>query len=364
MREPGTQQEIRFCRATDGVMLAWARSGRGPALVKAANWLSHLEYDWQSPVWRPLLERLGRHSTVIRYDERGCGLSDRDVQELGFESWVRDLEAVADAAGLDRFPLLGISQGGPIAIAYAARHPDRVSRLVLYGSYVRGRLHREPGAAEEARALVQMVRVGWGKDEDAYHRLFADLFWPDASPEEMHAFTHLQRISASPETAARIMEGFDRVDVRDEARSLDIPTLVLHVKGDARIPFEEGRRAAAMIPGATFVPLPGVNHVVAPDDPAFEPFLTEIDAFLREEAEPGAAPLPDVEGLTPREREVLDLVARGLDNASIAEALFITPKTARNHVSNIFAKLGVSHRGEAVARGRELGFGLRDRPPG
>lgn len=358
------QQEIRFCRASDDVTLGWARSGRGPALVKAANWLSHLEYDWNSPVWRPLLERLGAHSTVIRYDERGCGLSDRDVQALGFESWVRDLEAVVDAAGLDRFPLLGISQGGPIAIAYAARHPERVSRLILYGTYVRGRLHREPEARAEADALVRMVRVGWGRDQDAYHRLFADLFWPEATPEQMRAFTELQRISASPETAARIMEGFDEVDVREEAASLDLPTLVLHVKGDARIPFAEGRLAASTIPGAELVPLPGRNHVVAPEDPAFEPLIEEIQRFLRADASPDRRPLPDVAGLTPREREVLNLIARGWDNARIAESLFITPKTARNHVSNVFGKLGVSHRGEAVARGRELGFGLDERQPG
>lgn len=352
------QQELRFCCASDGVSLAWARSGRGPALVKAANWLSHLESDWNSPVWRPLLERLGAHSTVVRYDERGCGLSDRDVEDVGLDSWVRDLEAVVDAARLDRFPLLGISQGGPIAIAYAARHPERVSRLILYGTYVRGRLHREPEARAEAEALVRMVHVGWGKDEDAYHRLFADLFWPEASPEQMRAFTQLQRISTSPEMAARIMEGFDRVDVRREASCLDVPTLVLHVKGDARIPFAEGRLAASTIPGATLVPLPGRNHVVVPEDPAFDLLIEEIDRFLRADASPDLRPLPAVADLTPREREILDLLARGYDNARIADTLFITPKTARNHVSNVFGKLGVTHRGEAVARGRELGFGL------
>lgn len=357
------EQRIAFCRADDGVTLAWARSGRGPPLVKAANWLSHLEHDWKSPVWRPLLERLGRHHTVIRYDERGCGLSDREVEDLGFEAWVRDLEAVVDAARLERFPLLGISQGGPIAVAYAVRHPERVSRLVLYGSYLRGRLRRSSSATarEEAETLVRLVRVGWGKDVDAYRRLFASLFWPGASLEEMRAFAELQRVSASPETAARITEAFDGVDVSDLAPRLDVPTLVLHVEGDARIPFDEGRRAAALIPGATFVPLPGVNHVLAPEDPAFEPFVQQVEAFLGVEATKEGTGLPEVADLTPREREVLDLLARGLDNGSMAEALFLSPKTVRNHVSRIFAKLGVGHRGEAVVRGRELGFG---RDPG
>jgi pimeloyl-ACP methyl ester carboxylesterase/DNA-binding CsgD family transcriptional regulator len=349
------QQQIRFCRTADGVTLAWAESGQGGPLVKAANWLSHLEYDWKSPVWRPLLERLGRRHRVVRYDERGCGLSDRDIEDLSFEAWVRDLEAVVDAAGLERFPLLGISQGGPIALAYAVRHPERVSHLILYGSYVRGRMHRARAARDEAEALLRLVRVGWGKDTDAYHRLFAGLFWPEATPDEMRAFAELQRVSASAGTAARIMEGFDEVDVRGLAPEVEVPTLVLHVEGDTRIPFEEGRLTASLIPGARLVSLPGRNHVLAPQDPAFEPFLAEVERFLgREEAtHPAAAQA----GLTPREREVLDLVARGLDNAGVAEALSIRPKTVRNHVSNIFAKLSVGHRGEAVVRGRELGFG-------
>lgn len=367
-------QDILFCRTPSGVTLAWARSGSGPPLVKAANWLSHLEHDWASPVWRPLLERLGRHHTVVRYDERGCGLSDRNVDDLSFDAWVEDLEAVVDAAKLERFPLLGVSQGGPIAIAYAARHPERVSHLVLYGTYLRGRLRRDPTPAEreEAETLVQLVRVGWGKDSDAYRRVFAALFWPGADLEQMQAFARLQRISATPETAARIVEGFDRVDVTDVAPSVQVPTLVLHAEGDARIPFAEGRRVAATLPNATLVPLPGGNHVLSPEDPAFDLFLERVEAFLGGDGRgsattgaevrrpggtgtsPGALGLDE---LTPREREVLELIARGLDNAAIARALSISPKTVRNHVSNVFAKLGVGHRGEAVVRGRELGFG-------
>lgn len=348
-----------FCRTAAGVTLAWARSGQGPPLVKAANWLSHLEHDWSSPVWRPLLERLGRHHTIVRYDERGCGLSDREVDDLSFEAWVEDLEAVVDAAGFERFPLLGVSQGGPIAIAYASRHPERVSRLVLYGTYLRGRLHRSPSAEtkEEAETLVRLVRMGWGKDVDAYRSVFASLFWPDATREQMRAFAELQRVSASAETAARIVEGFDRVDVSHLAPRVDVPTLVLHVEGDARIPFEEGRRTAALIPGATFVPLPGVNHVLTPGDAAFELFVERVEGFLGVGATEVGKRASEVADLTPREREVLDLLCSGLDNQAVAETLSISPKTVRNHVSNVFAKLGVGHRGEAVVRGRELGFG-------
>lgn len=355
-RTAAREQQIRFCRAEDGVTLAWARSGHGPPLVKAANWLSHLEHDWTSPVWRPLLERLGTHHTVIRYDERGCGLSDREVEDLSFEAWVRDLEAVVDAAGLDRFPLLGISQGGPIAIAYAVRHPERVSRLILYGTFVRGGMMRRPSdeQREETEALLRLVRSGWGKD--AYRRMFATLFWPDASLEQMLAFAELQRVSATADTAARIMEGFDVIDVTDLAPSVGVPTLVLHTQGDVRIPFAEGRLAASLIPGASFVPLPGINHVLSPEDPAFDACVDEVERFLRANG-PDVLP-PDVAKLTRREREVLDLLARGLDNAALAKELFLSPKTVRNHVSRIFAKLGVRHRAEAVVKARELGFGL------
>jgi pimeloyl-ACP methyl ester carboxylesterase/DNA-binding CsgD family transcriptional regulator len=357
------EQQIRFCRADDDVTLAWAKSGQGPPLVKAANWLSHLEHDWNSPVWRPLLQELGRHHTIVRYDERGCGLSDWDVRDLSFEAWVRDLEAVVDAAGLGRFPLLGISQGGPIAIAYAVRHPERVSHLVLYGTYARGRLRRSPTAEqrEEAETMVRMVRLGWGKDTHAYRRFFASLFWPDASLEQMQAFAELQRVSVSPETAARIVEAFDAIDVSDLAPRLRVPTLVLHVEGDGRIPFEEGRLLASMIPGATFVPLAGVNHVLGPDDPASAAFLDEVERFLsggRRSPDHGVP--PEAADLTPREREVLELLARGLDNAGLASSLHISPKTVRNHVHSIFAKLGVRHRAEAVVRAREMGFGRSD----
>lgn len=357
------EQQIRFCKDRDGVTLAWATSGRGPPLLKAANWLSHLEHDWRSPVWKPVLERLGRHHTLVRYDERGCGLSDRDVEDISFEAWVRDLETVVDAVGVERFPILGISQGGPIAIAYAVRHPDRVSRLILYGTYARGRLRRDPtpAAVEEAEMLVQLVRIGWGKDIDAYRRVFASLFWPEASPEQIKAFVELQRISASPDTAARIVEGFDRVDVSELAPEVRAPTLVLHVEGDARIPFEEGRRVASLITGASFVTLPGVNHVIAPGDPGFEPFFEALDEFLGV-GDAGSAAPAHAPGLTPREHEVVELLAQGLDNAALSRALSISPKTVRNHVSNIFAKLGVSHRAAAVVRARELGFGRGEVP--
>ena len=365
------QQQIRFCKTSDGVRLAYAIAGSGPPLVKAANWLSHVEYDWRTPVWRPTFERLARSRRLVRYDERGCGLSDWEAADFSLEAWVRDLETVVDAAGLERFPLLGISQGGPIAIAYAIRHPERVSRLVLHGSYSRGYMLRDPSPSkrEEFRTLVDLIRVGWGQETPAFRQVFAMLFLPDGSPEQLRWFSDLQRVTSSADNAARIMEGFGSLDVRELAPKLDIPTLVLHSRGDMRIPFEEGRLLAALIPNARFVPLESRNHPLLESEPAFAQFIAEVEDFLAAGDEARAAPPPFPE-LTDREGEVLDLVARGLDNATIAERLRISDKTVRNHITNVFWKLGVSTRAEAIVRARDAGLGRVElapappRPPG
>jgi pimeloyl-ACP methyl ester carboxylesterase/DNA-binding CsgD family transcriptional regulator len=358
------QQQIRFCKTIDGVRLAFATAGTGPPLVKAANWLNHVEYDWRTPIWRPLFERLTRKRKLVRYDERGCGLSDWNVADFSLDAWVRDLETVVDAAGIERFPLLGISQGGPIAIAYAIRHPERVSRLILYGSFARGYNKRNlsPAQLAEWRILVDLVRVGWGRETPAFRQVFSALFLPDGSPEDLRAFDRLQRESASPENAARMMAAFGDVDVQDVAPLLRIPTLVLHRHGDLRIPFEEGRRLAGLIPDARLVTMEGRNHLLLEGEPAFEQFFTEIDAFLGAD-EDGLArkPTPFPE-LTDREAEVLDLVAKGLGNGNIAERLRISDKTVRNHVTNIFWKLGVSTRAEVIVRARDAGFGVDESP--
>jgi pimeloyl-ACP methyl ester carboxylesterase len=255
--------------------------GQGPPLVKAANWLSHLEYDWESPVWRHWLHGLSQHHRLIRYDERGCGLSDWDVADMSFEAWLNDLETVVDAVGVDRFPLLGISQGGAIAIAYAVRHPERVSRLILYGSYARGKLHRDLSAEKllEAKTLIDLIKIGWGRENPAFRQVFSALFMPDGTPELFHAFNELQRVSSSPENAARIVSGFNEINVADLARQVTVPTLVLHARGDGRIPFEEGRLLAALIPNARFAPLESKNHVLLADEPAWQKFLIEFHRF-------------------------------------------------------------------------------------
>lgn len=358
------QQQIRFCKSADGVRLAYATAGKGPPLVKASNWLSHLEYDWQSPVWRPFLEQLASRRTVIRYDERGCGLSDWNAPDLSFQTWVRDLEAVVDVVGLKRFSLLGISQGGPIAIAYAVRHPERVSHLVLYGTYARGRLKRQPSAAQidETRTLSTLMRLGWGSENPAFRQFFTSLFIPDGSLEQLRWFNDLQRLSSSPENAVRLQEEFSLLDVTELAPRVTIPTVVIHRRGDAVVPFEEGRLLAGMIPNARFVPLEGRNHLLLGGEPELARFMTELDEFLATEgaAPAGAVSAPWLPDLTARESEVLELVARGLDNAYIADRLGVSAKTLRNHITNIFCKLHVTSRAQAIVRARDAGLGLTE----
>ena len=350
-----SSQQIRFCTAPDGVRLAYATVGKGPPLVRAAHWMTHLEFDWESPVWRPWLTELSRYNTLVRYDQRGCGLSDRDVGDISFAAWLSDLEAVVAAAGLARFALLGASQSASLAIAYAAKHPQRVSHLVLYGGFARGRLKRDSRAqAEEADVQRGLIRLGWGRDDPAFRQFFTTQFLPDGTPEQIASFNEVQRLSASPETAERIFDVTSAIDVAELAEQVRVPTLVLHGREDKRAPFEEGRLIAARIPGARFVPLETRNHALTEQDPAWVPFLAEVRAFLGAGAPATATSFPD---LTSREREVLELVARGLANDEIAGRLGITSKTVRNQVSTLFDKLGVSSRAQAIVKAREAGLG-------
>ncbi|MCL4798512.1 MAG: alpha/beta fold hydrolase [Burkholderiales bacterium] len=351
------RQRIRFCIAADGVRLAYATMGKGPPLVKAANWLTHLEHDVRSPLWRPLLERLAARRSLVRYDQRACGLSDWRVADISFEAWVSDLEAVAEATGFARFALLGISQGGAAAIAYAVRHPQRVSHLVLCGGFARGALRRDPTPeqAGAARALVQLVRFGWGGGAPSFRHVFSLQFLPHAGAEQLRQFDELQRVSASAENAARTIAAFDHIDVADLVPQVRVPTLVLHSRHDARVPFEEGRFLAATIPGAHFVPLESHNHLPLAGEPAFAEMTAAIEDFLGADS-PTAAPDAYAE-LTRREREILHLVAQGIGNAAIAERLAINVKTVRNHLTSIFDKLGVGDRAQAIVRAREAGFG-------
>jgi pimeloyl-ACP methyl ester carboxylesterase/DNA-binding winged helix-turn-helix (wHTH) protein len=276
------RQEVHFCTASDGVRIAYAEVGHGPPLIKAGNWLNHLEYDWESPIWSPFLHTLATEHRLIRYDARGNGLSDWEVEDLSLEAFVRDLESVVDATGLDRFPLLGMSQGCAVSIAYAVRHPERVSHLVLYGGFARGR--RKRGSQQDIAggdAIVTLIRQGWGQDNPAFRQLLTSLFMPGATPEQMQSFNDMQRITTSPENAARLRQSVDEIDVTDLLASVNIPTLVLHARNDAMQPFDEGRRLAMGIRGARFVALESRNHMILQNDPVWSRFFDEIENFLK-----------------------------------------------------------------------------------
>jgi pimeloyl-ACP methyl ester carboxylesterase/DNA-binding CsgD family transcriptional regulator len=356
---PALKQAIRFCTAPDGVRLAYATMGQGPPLVRAAHFLTHLEFDLQSPVWRPWLAELGRDRRVVRYDARGCGLSDRGSTAPSLDAWLADLECVVDAAGLERFALFGCSQGGAMSIAYAARHPERVTGLVLLGSYARGMMRRDlsPVQAREATLLLDLIEVGWGQDNPAFRQVYTSLFIPEGTPEQVRWFNELERLSTTPEHAARTIAAFGQIDVTALAPRVACPTLVLHARGDARVPFDEGRRVAALIPGARFVPLESRNHVLLEHESAFAQCFAEIDAFLGEHdpASHREWAFPD---LTARERELVELLAHGLDNLQIAAHLGLAEKTVRNKVSAVFTKLDVQSRAQAIVRAREAGFGV------
>jgi pimeloyl-ACP methyl ester carboxylesterase len=350
------KQQIRFCKSFDGARIAYALTGEGPPLVKAPHWLTHLEYEAQSPIWRPWIEELSRTHTLVRMDARGCGLSERDV-EFSFAHYVNDLEAVIDAAGFERISLLGHSQGGAIAVEYAARHPQRVGHLALLGAYARGSLKRglPPERLAELEAMLKLVEVAWGGDNPAYRNLFTTLFAPGATAEQASSFSELQRHSTSPETAVRILRSFTVIDVSQSARRVACPTLLLHARRDARVPFAQGVELASLIPGARFVPLDTDNHVLVAHDPAYALFFEELRAFLP------AGARRSLPGLTAREGEIVELLARGLDNAQIAARLDMSDKTVRNHITRIFDKLGVESRAQAIVRAREAGLGQESR---
>jgi pimeloyl-ACP methyl ester carboxylesterase/DNA-binding CsgD family transcriptional regulator len=351
-------QAIRFCSTPDEVQIAYATHGQGPPLVRAGTWMTHLEYDWDSPLWRHWLTELGRDFKIIRYDVRGCGLSDRHVEDFSLDAWVSDLESVVDAAGLDRFVLLGVSGGGSVAITYATRHPERVSHLILYGAYARARRARnDPAAVELEDALIRLIKVGWGGANPAFRRVFTTLFVPDATPEQMRWFDEIQRRSTSAENAVALRRARGGIDVSAVAREVTVPTLALHANDDAVVPFQEGRRLAGLITGSQFVPLDGRNHILLEHEPAWKQFLTNVRAFT------GVAPdkVPsvdhDLSSLSERELDVLRLVSGGRSNIEIAQELFLSERTVERHLSNIYTKLGIS--GKAARAAAAAAFSAR-----
>ncbi|MEP6696630.1 MAG: alpha/beta fold hydrolase [Pseudonocardiales bacterium] len=348
-------QKVRFCTAPDGVRIAYAVHGTGPPLLISTCWLSHLQFDWESPVWRHFLFDLGRFATIVRFDERGHGLSDLDVTDHSLESRVGDLEAVADDAGLERFALMAMAQGGPVAICYAVRHPSRVSRLAFYDSYADPLRGVTAEDIELEEAFEHLINAGWGRPESTFRRVFTSLMIPGATEEQKVWLDDLMRVSASASTACLARQQRKHANATEMLSQLRVPTLVLHALGDRMNSFAHGRHLASSIPGARLVPLESENHILLRDEPAWAIFVEELERFLvADRVAPPAPSLPRAMAvLSGRELEVLSLVADGQDNADIARALSLSVRTVERHVQNIYLKLevqGRSARAAAVAR--------------
>lgn len=355
---PAFKQEIRFTHSADGTRLGWAVFGEGYPLVRAAHWFSDIEYDWQTPMFRAWFDALGSRYRHHRYDGRGTGLSQRGDVEISLDRLVEDLEAVVDSAGLERFALWGQSQGGAVSIAYAARHPERVSHVVLLGAFSRGGMRRNPTPQQidAMQAQVKLIEVGWGQQHEAFLQLFTSQIFTNATPEQQHSFNELQRRCCSPQHAARLVSAYYHIDASPYLPQVRCPTLVLHCRGDMRAPFEEeGLFIASSIPQAKLVPLESQTHIPVPGETCYDRVFEELDQFLplnHVSAKPVAFP-----DLTPREHGILDLIARGLDNLQIAAHLSISEKTVRNNITAIFDKLAVENRGQAIVKAREAGLG-------
>jgi pimeloyl-ACP methyl ester carboxylesterase/DNA-binding CsgD family transcriptional regulator len=354
-----SRQRVRYLTTGDGAQLAWAEAGAGPIVVKASHWLSHLDYDWESPVWKHWTEFLTAHFRLVRHDERGCGLSDWKAGKFSLDQWVGDLEAVIGAAGItEPITLLGLSQGGATCLLYALKHPERVSRLILYGAYARGMRHRgSPERLKEHDAMVDLIRLGWDRQNPVFRQLFTSRFIPEGSDDQVRWFNELCRKTTSPQAAADMLAARSDVNVEDRLCEIRCPTLVLHARRDNAISFKEGRLLAAGIPGAEFVELDSCNHILLEHEPAWARFRGEVLDFMGITGSGGDSEEDQAfAALSQREREILGWISEGLSNAEIAERLSISEKTVRNHVSKVFDKLGVWTRAQAIVFARDRGF--------
>ena len=349
-----SRQTIRYVRASDGVQLAWAEMGRGMPLVKAATWLTHLEHDLESPVWQHWTKFLADHFRYIRYDERGCGMSEWNLNDLSLERRVADLETVADAAGLDQpFTLLGMSHGAAICIAFAVRYPERVSKIILCGGFSRGALRRSDEEATRMYAAIVDLSTLWGSDNPAFRQIFTSRFIPEGTNEQLRWFNDLCVKTVSPDLAPTLLRARAETDVTALLPLVKAPTLILHGRQDQVVPLSEGRALATEIRGAQFVELESRNHILLAHEPAWERFQEAVLEFTGQSATPSHAAFGE---LSRRERETLLLLADGLSNSEIAERLGISEKTVRNHLSHLFDKLGVWSRAQAIVFARERGF--------
>jgi pimeloyl-ACP methyl ester carboxylesterase/DNA-binding CsgD family transcriptional regulator len=360
-------QKIGFARSTDNIRIAYASSGNGPPLVRVGTWLTHLHHDWDSAIWKHWFEFQSSQHTLIRYDPRACGLSDGEAAQVNFNGVVSDLEAVVDHLELERFPLFGMSQGVATAVEYAARHPERVSCLILYSGVPVGWDVAEPDSADYLKwnATETLIRSEWGSDNPAIRSMFINYFVPDATPEEQLAYAVAARKSASKEVAGAIMRMLGSLNVLDRLPELQVPTQVIQISEDALTPPIATQVLMERIPNAELVVLDSKNHILRGTEPAWPKFKSAVDEFLsRHSTTPqgitsatvsdgGQSLLAD---LTDREEEILRHLALGHKNSQIAETLFISEKTVRNHITNVFSKLGVNSRAEAIVLAKDNGL--------
>ena len=350
------RQRVRYVSATDGLRLAWAEAGSGTPLVKAANWLTHLEYEWESPVWKHWIRFFSGHFRFVRYDERGCGMSEWRSGNLTIDQWVDDLRSVVDASQpVGPVTLLGISQGTAACVRYAAEHPERVERLILYGGYARGTALRKGVLSNDLvfKGIVELARMAWASDNWTFRQIFTSRFIPGGTEEQLKWFNDLCLKSTTGQIAASLLEARQSVDVTDALGRVRAPTLVVHARNDELVPLAEGQLLASAIPGAEFVEVDSHNHVLLEHEPAWSRFCEAVLAFCRSPKAVGQAAFS---ALSTREREVLKLMTGGLSNLDIAERLQISEKTVRNHASNVFDKLGVLSRAQAIVFARDHGF--------
>lgn len=352
------KQRIGFFKSYDRTRISYAISGDGPVVVRVGTWMAHIELDWESPIWQHWFQFLSSHHTLVRYDFRGCGLSDRDVGSLTFNDWVGDLEALVDHLKLEQFILIGMCQGGAVAIEYAARHPSRVKQLVIYGASTVG-WARAPDHPMSIRwkALAELLSSGWGDDNPAFRSMFVQLYVPEASREQVAYYAELARKSASREVVARIMCELAGIDVTHRLRDINVPTLVIHISEDSLIPQIASQFIAEGIAGAEFAYVDSRNHILIDGEPGWSRFKSVFAQFVEPLSQQTLAGNSAVfAALTKREKEILTLVATGLNNANIADQLFISEKTVRNHLTNIFSKLDVSSRAQAIVYAKDIGL--------
>lgn len=355
---PRSPQRIRFCQSRDGTRIAYAVCGDGPPLVWVQHWMHHLNHDWDHPVRQPWLDFLTRRHTVIRYDWRGCGLSDRDDVEFSPNRYTEDLVAVIEAAGIEQCVLFGMAGSGSAAVIdYGARYPEKIVRMIVSGANLKGRVAHEPTPKkiEESEARLRLFELGWFSNLPAYGQFFTALHIPDATTEQMRAYDDLLRQTTVLGNALALVRSFLHIDIEASAAKVGCPTLVMHARGDCIIQFERGREVAAMMHDAHFLPLDSRNHILLGTEAAWDQMTAAVDEFLS-----AGAPQPvrlSLGHLTPREREILEAVAQGLDNENIAKGLNISEKTVRNHVSTVMSKLGVTSRSQAIVGARDAGFG-------